>query len=253
MSLTYEVGIRVKVVLQRLVAVFRRPKVVTAEAMQQYLASGRNIVDQFNILWYEAVGPGQVRWRGHELLKNPFDLWIYQNILFEQRPDVVIETGTHFGGSALYFADLARIMGLELDVLTIDFNPKIAYDAAAHRIYPIAAISTTSGATSAVARHLAAVQARLGRAPRVMVVLDSDHTKENVLAELAAYAPLVTSGQYLVVEDTNINGHPVLPEHGPGPWEAVQEFLASNGEFAPDANAERYLFTNHPNGWLRKR
>ncbi|MBV9494926.1 MAG: class I SAM-dependent methyltransferase [Acidobacteria bacterium] len=252
MSLTYEIGVRVKVALQRVMNIFRAPRVVTAEAMQQYLASNRGVVDQFSILWYEAIKPGDVRWRGHELLKSPFDLWIYQEILFEQKPDVIIETGTHRGGSALFLADMAKMMGLELDIITIDFNAKLAYDPAAHRIHPIAAISTTSAATSAVAKILEDAKKRLGRAPKVMVTLDSDHSKANVVAELEAYAPLVTSGQYLVVEDTNINGHPVLPEHGPGPWEAVQDFLAAHHDFTPDARAERYLFTNHPHGWLRK-
>ena len=86
-----------------------------------------------------------------------------------------------------------------------------------------------------------------------MVVLDSDHSQENVLRELEVYAPLVTPGQYLVVEDTNVNGHPVLPEHGPGPYEAVQQFLAGTSDFEFDPQCERFLFTQNPGGWLRRR
>jgi cephalosporin hydroxylase len=66
------------------------------------------------------------------------------------------------------------------------------------------------------------------------------------------YSRFVTPGSYLVVEDTNVNGHPSFPAHGPGPWEAVQEFLASTDAFEVDRNCERFLLTFNPGGWLRR-
>jgi cephalosporin hydroxylase len=86
----------------------------------------------------------------------------------------------------------------------------------------------------------------------VLVVLDSDHRRDHVLAELYAYAPLVTPGSYLVVEDTNVNGHPVYEEFGPGPMEAVEDFLKDRDDFAADPTREKLLFTFNPRGWLRK-
>ncbi len=86
----------------------------------------------------------------------------------------------------------------------------------------------------------------------MMVVLDSDHSRDHVRAELEALAPLVTVGSYLVVEDTNINGHPVLPEFGPGPWEALQEFMEGNEEFEVDRGAEKFYVTMNPGGYLRR-
>lgn len=85
---------------------------------------------------------------------------------------------------------------------------------------------------------------------RVMVILDSDHSLTHVAGELEAFAPLVTPGCYLIVEDTNINGHPVYPEFGPGPMEAVLEFLPHHPEFVVDARCERLLMTFNPNGFL---
>jgi len=85
-----------------------------------------------------------------------------------------------------------------------------------------------------------------------MVILDSDHKKDHVLGELQAYAPLVTKGMYLIVEDTNINGRPVFPGFGPGPGEAVDEFLAANRAFVRDPARERFFVTFNPGGYLRR-
>jgi cephalosporin hydroxylase len=87
---------------------------------------------------------------------------------------------------------------------------------------------------------------------RVLVVLDSDHAAEHVLAELDAYAPFVTPGSYLIV-DTNVNGNPVLPEHGPGPREAVNEFLAGGNSFTVDQRPEKFGITFNPGGYLLRR
>ena len=86
----------------------------------------------------------------------------------------------------------------------------------------------------------------------VMVVLDSDHSAPHVLAELRTYSGMVSPGHYIVVEDTNLNGHPVVGSFGPGPMEAVQEFLKSNDHYRPDKLRERLIFTMHPNGYLQR-
>ena len=84
---------------------------------------------------------------------------------------------------------------------------------------------------------------------KVLVILDSDHSKKHVLEEINIYGPMVTVGSYMIVQDTNINGHPVYPEFGPGPWEALDEFLSSNRQFQSDKNCERLMFTMHPRGY----
>ena len=85
-----------------------------------------------------------------------------------------------------------------------------------------------------------------------MVILDSDHRKDNVLAELRAYSPLVQPGDYLIVEDTNVNGHPLVPDFGPGPMEAVDEFLATDDSFEIDPAREKFYMTFNPRGYLRR-
>jgi cephalosporin hydroxylase len=85
-----------------------------------------------------------------------------------------------------------------------------------------------------------------------IVILDSDHAKAHVKRELALFAPHLPVGGYIVVEDSNVNGHPVLPDFGPGPWEAVEEFLAGTGDFVPDLSRERFLMTFNPRGYLKR-
>jgi cephalosporin hydroxylase len=87
----------------------------------------------------------------------------------------------------------------------------------------------------------------------VMVILDADHSRDHVLSELRVFAPLVTSGSYLIVEDTNINGHPVFEEFGPGPYEAVEEFFLENDDFEVDESCHLYYVTQNPRGYLKRR
>lgn len=244
--------VTLKVAGQR-AAAFVRPPRSQALTLETLFGSAQSVdvVQQFHRLWYASEAAGSVRWMGQPILKSPFDLWMYQEIVCTCRPDVIIETGTHRGGSALYFSTIARLAALKLDVVTIDFNPKIAYDTSAHGITSIAGISTTS-ATVAKVQDCLRNRASSDGLLKVMVVLDSDHSMDNVMKELEIYAPFVTPGQYLVVEDTNVNGHPVLPNHGPGPYEAVEAFLFKHSDFHRDVACERLLFTQNPGGWLKR-
>ena len=86
----------------------------------------------------------------------------------------------------------------------------------------------------------------------VMVLLDSDHSKDHVLTEMNLYSKYVTRGSYMVVEDTALNGHPIHPDTEPGPMEALEMFMKDNKDFVIDKTREKFLMTWHPNGFLRK-
>jgi cephalosporin hydroxylase len=205
--------------------------------------------DAFHRLYYRGADRASgilfsTYWMGVQVLKCPFDLWNYQEIMFEMRPDLIIETGTHNGGSAYYLSHLCDLLG-KGEIVTIDIgvmpnrpqHPRITY---------ITASSTDE-------RIVEQVRQRAQGKASVMVILDSDHSQRHVYNEMRAYHSLVTPGNYMIVEDTNINGHPVHPTFGPGPFEAVQQFMQENQDFQIDYTREKMLMTMNPCGFLRKK
>jgi cephalosporin hydroxylase len=75
----------------------------------------------------------------------------------------------------------------------------------------------------------------------------------HVLREMEIYSQLVTRGSYMIVEDSNVNGHPIMPNWGDGPFEAIEEFLKHNDSFEIDKECEKYYMTFNPNGYLKKK
>jgi cephalosporin hydroxylase len=200
--------------------------------------------EAFHRLYYESHVWKDTHWLGVPTQKLPLDLWIYQEILHETRPDLVIETGTARGGSALFLASILDLLGAG-EIVTIDVLP--AEGRPSHERITYLTGSSTSEAVLDEVRELAA-----GR-EHVTVILDSDHARDHVLEELRQYGPLVSRGCYLVVEDTNVNRNPVRPDHGPGPMEAVEEFLQETDDFTVDRGREKFLMTFNPKGYLRRR
>jgi cephalosporin hydroxylase len=183
------------------------------------------------------------RFLGIQTLKYPTDLWAYQEIIAETFPDVIIETGTWHGGSALFLATVCDALG-HGRVITIDPEPG--------RPLPEHARLTYLRGSSVEQSVLSVVHEQTREAEGVMVILDADHSREHVLNELDAYSDVVTVGHYLIVEDTNVNGHPVLADHGPGPGEAVEEFRRGDSRYVVDRTRERLLITANPGGFLRR-
>lgn len=204
------------------------------------------IVEDFHRLYYDEAERGgtwkNTWWRGVATHKCPLDLWVYQEIIHELRPDAIVETGTYQGGSALYLAAVCDFVGNGRVIsIDIDHQPGLPEH---ERITYLLGSSTS-------AEIVERVRTEVERGS-VMVVLDSDHSAEHVGNELRAYAPLVTVGSYLIVEDTNVNGNPILPGWGPGPREAVDSFLKENDGYVVDESREKFFMTFNPGGYLRR-
>ena len=204
-------------------------------------------VEQLHRVYYDGALFGDTRastyWLGVRVDKCPLDLWIYQELLFEHRPEVIVETGTATGGSALFFASILDLIGGAGRVVTSDVDDQ--FDRPTHD--RIEYLDGSSVAAETLARVAEIVGDRTA-----MVFLDSDHTRNHVLAELRAYRSFVQPGGYLVVEDTNLNGRPVSPEFGPGPGEAVDAFLSEDDRFARDSGCEKFYLTFNPGGYLKR-
>lgn len=214
----------------------------------------RSVVRDFHTLyyghWQKGSGTLSILWRGYSAIKCPLDLWMYQELIQRRRPDLIVETGTAWGGSALFLADMCDLAA-NGRVLSIDVNNEKHLGILPS--HPRLTFLSGSSADPAIVDQVYSAARDIGPSPEIMVFLDSDHFAVHVMRELVAYAPLIRPGGYLVVEDTNINGHPVLPAFGPGPGEAVNVFLKNNQDFEVDPRCERFLMTCNPGGFLRKK
>lgn len=199
--------------------------------------------------WFYDTGVWKhMHYRGVRILKIPSDLWNYQEIFVERDIEWVVETGTRHGGSALFFADLLVMKGSPGRVISVD----VERDSNAIPFHEKIDFELGDSGSAATAQRIEAMLPR--ERGRLFMILDSDHTCGHVLRELESLVPLLRRDDYLVVEDTCINGHPVRADFGPGPFEALQEYLARHpGVLAADTARERkFGFTAAPGGYLIK-
>jgi len=227
------------------------PFSLTSEA--QAKANGpnrRQLIDEFLGLWMSPLEKTvfRNRWLGVKTLQNPNDMWITQEILFEVKPDFLVEAGTYQGGSAAMWAMILEQINPEARVITIDIEDQVT-EAKKLDIFRRKVDFLVGGSTDP---EIVAEVKRRTQGKKIVVLLDSAHDKDHVLNELNVYSPLVGVGSYLIVQDTIVNGHPIWPEHGPGPYEAVEEFLATNDQFKPDRTRERMLVTLCRKGYLKR-
>lgn len=203
----------------------------------------------------EQKGP-RPEYRGVPIHKNPCDLFNYQQIIFEQEPDWIIECGAFQGGATLYFANQLDLIG-KGRVISVDICEREGVWHDKVRSHPRVTCLRGSSTDPAI---VAQVHELVGSGRNNFIILDSLHTKAHVLGELAAYSNLVGPGNYLIVEDSNLNGHPLPPVWHPhtaaegGPFEAVAEFLKTRHDFRVDRPMEdRFLFSFAPSGYLVKK
>jgi len=188
-------------------------------------------------------------------LKCPFDLWVYQELIYKVKPDIIIECGTYKGGSAYFFASILDLMK-KGKVITIDIckEDQIFLDSEdtvqKRPVHPRIQYLIGSTVSDTIVNS---VKDQINPDDTVLIILDSNHTMDHVLKEMELYSKFVSKGSYLVVEDSNLFGHPIRPERyrfGKGPYEAIETFLLQHSDFTIDKECEKYFMSFNPCGYL---
>jgi cephalosporin hydroxylase len=198
----------------------------------------------------------EVTWLGVPIIQLPEDMVAMQELIWRVRPDVIVESGVAHGGALMLYASILELLGrgrvIGVDIEIRKYN-RLAIEAhpLSHRIQLIESDSLSDEA-------LDAVRAGITPGDRVMVALDSNHTREHVRGELERYAPLVTPNSYLVIFDAVmalVADAPAASENWDedNPLEAVRDFLGSTDDFEVDRSFERLAVSYCPGGFLRRR
>jgi len=209
-------------------------------------------------------------WLGRPVIQYPQDMMAMQEIIWQVKPDLIIETGIAHGGSLIFSASMLALLDVcdaessiaaaesRRKVLGIDIDIR-AHNRAAIDAHPMASRIQMIQGSSIDPDIIAQAHAVAANYSRVLVCLDSNHTHAHVLAELEAYAPLTSVGSYCVVFDTIVEDMPAdtAPDRpwGPGnnPKTAVWEFLETHTEFEIDKSIQhKLLITVAPDGYLKR-
>jgi cephalosporin hydroxylase len=218
-------------------------------------------VQALSRVWMREVGRYKYSynftWLGRPVIQYPQDLFALQEIIWNTRPEVIVETGIAHGGSLIFHASMLELVGCGGKVVGVDIDIR-AHNRQAIEEHPMARRIELIQGSSIDPSTVQAVRDRVGDAQRVLVILDSNHTHEHVLAELEMYSPFVRAGNYLIVYDTLVEDLP--PEFsadrpwapGNNPKTAVHAFLKTNKRFEIDERTEaQLLITVAPHGYLR--
>lgn len=213
---------------------------------------------EFNVASNRAQYSYNFSWMGRPIIQYPQDMIAMQEIIWEIKPDLIIETGIAHGGSLIYYASLMELIGKgEVLGVDIDIREHNRIEIENHSMFK--RISMIQG--SSIDDETVAKVAEVAKGKEtVMVLLDSNHTHEHVLQELIKYAPFVTKGSYLVCFDTIVEDLPndYLPgrawNQGNNPKTAVWEFLKQNHDFEIDKSVDnKLLISVGPEGYLKRK
>lgn len=185
----------------------------------------------------------QTSYFGISAVKSPLDFWIYREIIFEQKPDIIIEIGTHCGGTTLALAHICdnighgKVIGLDISHATVT---RLVRD------HPRILLIEGDACQS-----FEKVKELISEDDNILIIEDSAHTFDNTLKVLNTYSHLIKLGGYFIVEDTICHhGLDIGPD--PGPYEAVEAFLEINRDFESDRSKESFLITWNPKGYLKR-
>jgi len=196
-----------------------------------------------------------ITWLGVPIIQFSNDIIMMQELIWKTRPDVIIECGLAHGGSALFYASLLEIIGkgnvIGIDVDIRQYNKIVIQNhPLSHRVKMIEGSSISQPTINKVKKMVL-------ESTKVMVILDSNHSKEHVMNELNLYKNFVTTGCYLVVMDGIQKFVWDMPSgkkewKNDNPLDAIEEFLEKNSNFEVDSHFERLKMTANPKGFLKK-
>ena len=228
---------------------------------------GREAFEILSLQWLRAAWaakyPYTFTWLGRPVIQLPEDLLRAQEVLYRLKPDVIVETGIAHGGSLIFYASLCKLLGRGRVVgVDVEIRPHNRKAIEAHEMFPL--ITLIEG-SSVDALTVAQVRSHVEPGETVLVILDSNHTKQHVLDELAAYAGMVTPGSYIVATDGFMKDLHDVPRGKPewardNPAAAAAEFAQAHPEFVLEQPA--WLFnesqltqnlTYWPGAWLRRK
>lgn len=196
-------------------------------------------------------------WLGRPIIQYPQDMMAMQEIIWQVKPDLIIETGIAHGGSLIFYASMLELIGGDSIVLGIDIDIR-AHNRSAIEQHPMYHRIKMIEGSSIDEDVFAQVEAIAQSRQRILVSLDSNHTHDHVRREMELYAPFVKSGSYLIVFDTVVEDMPDTffqdrPwSRGNNPKTAVWDFLKTNDRFVIDKGIEqKLLFTVAPDGYLK--
>ena len=234
-----------------------------AQALALYSKQAFEIISQqwLKVGWAEKY-PYAFSWMGRPIIQIPEDMVRAQEVIYRVKPDVLIETGVAHGGSLIFYASLFKAMGRGRVIgVDIEIRPHNRSAIEAHEMFPL--ITLIEG-SSVAPEIVAQVQQLMKPNETVMVILDSNHTKQHVANELQAYYSLVTPGSYIVATDGSMKDLYDVPRGKPEwvndhPTAAAAEFAAAHPEFVLEQPAwpfnESVLtenITHWPGAWLRR-
>ena len=180
------------------------------------------------------------------MIKNPFDLIVYEEMLWELKPTVIIEIGNAFGGFSLWLYDRMKLIGIDGKFITIDLASSA--DISLSRFKSDRFISIVGDCNNPMTVDI--VKSYIGQGDTVLIIEDSAHTFDNTFKALENYKDIVTVGSYFIIED----GICDLLDLGikPGPMSAVERWISGNPNYKIDRDRERYIITYNPKGYLKR-
>lgn len=194
------------------------------------------IIKAFHDLYYSSRiwAYGNTKYKGIIIEKMPLDLWIFQEIIYEVKPDLIVELGSRYGGSATWLGDVCENFGHGY-VITFEISDSVIAPP-----HPRVDFIRTNCLIGVATHKVKDAIAKYGS--KVLVIDDAEHTEYAVSKALEIYSPFVSKGSYFIVEDTNVTAAK----------EAVEKFLPNHPEYEIDKSCHKFFLTFNPNGYLKK-